>query len=124
MVGDDIAMISFAFFKQLSIKTGRVWTTLALSRKDRGKWDWIPVVANYSKLMSTDYFAGVFNLGRLNQNDMAKITTMTGPKGSPRKYMKITLSQDNRGFQFVFKGCNCGHTIKTWSFQQRANTHQ
>jgi hypothetical protein len=41
---------------------------------------------------------------------------MTGVDGVPRKYMKIRLREENRGFQFVFKGCNCGRTIKTGVF--------
>ncbi|KAI0455696.1 heterokaryon incompatibility protein-domain-containing protein [Xylaria acuta] len=42
--GDDIEKISFAFFKQLSTKTGHAWTKLSISSKERGQWDWIPVV--------------------------------------------------------------------------------
>jgi hypothetical protein len=120
MSGDDMEKISFAFFKQLSIKTGRAWTKLAISRGERGKWDWIPVVANYDTLMTTDCFAGVVNLGRLNhkQDGLAKATAMTGIDGVPRKYMRILLRhQENRGFQFVFKGCNCGKKIKTGLFK-------
>ncbi|KAI9778504.1 MAG: hypothetical protein M1839_008034 [Geoglossum umbratile] len=88
MSGDDMEKISFAFFKQLSIKTGRAWTKLAISHGERKEWDWIPVIANNNKLMTTDCFAGV--------------------------YMKILLRhQENRGFQFAFKGCNCGKKITT-----------
>ncbi|KAG5761738.1 hypothetical protein H9Q72_010157 [Fusarium xylarioides] len=38
---------------------------------------------------------------------------MTGLIGTPRKFMKIRLSQGNGDFQFIFKGCNCGKKIKT-----------
>ena len=116
MSGDDMERISFNFFKQLSIKTGHAWTKLAISSGERGEWDWIPVVNNYGKMMTTDCFAGVVNLGRLNQKGQAKATAMTGIQGVPRKYMRIQLSQGNRGFQFVFKGCNCGKDIKTGVF--------
>ena len=63
MFGTDIDMISFNFFKQLSIKTGYAWTKLALSSKERGEWGWIPVVENYDSVMTTDCFAGVVKLG-------------------------------------------------------------
>ncbi|KAL2674186.1 hypothetical protein Neosp_012635 [[Neocosmospora] mangrovei] len=33
--------------------------------------------------------------------------------GTPRKFMKIRLSQGNGDFQFIFKGCNCGKKVKT-----------
>jgi Heterokaryon incompatibility protein (HET) len=116
MFGDDIERISFTFFKQLSTKTGRAWTKLAISSGERGKWDWIPMVENYSGFMTTDCFAGVVNLGRLKQKGQAKATAMTGINGVPRRYMKILLRQENTGFQFVFKGCNCGKEIKTGVF--------
>ncbi|KAL9120146.1 MAG: hypothetical protein Q9187_003304, partial [Circinaria calcarea] len=116
MSGDDIEKISFNFFKQLSTKTGYAWTKLAISSGERGKWDWIPVVENYSGAITTDCFAGVVNLGRLKQKGQAKAIAMTGINGIPRKYMKILLSQGNGNFQFAFKGCNCGKDIKTGVF--------
>ncbi|KAI0402455.1 hypothetical protein F4802DRAFT_575799 [Xylaria palmicola] len=42
--GNDIEKISFAFFKRLSTKTGNAWTKLSISARERGEWDWIPVV--------------------------------------------------------------------------------
>ncbi|CZR64380.1 uncharacterized protein PAC_14278 [Phialocephala subalpina] len=116
LAGDDIERISFAFFKQLSIKTGHAWTKLAISSGERGECDWIPVVANHSKPLTTDCFAAVVNLGRLKQNGQAKALAMSGINGVPRKYMKILLNQENKGFQFVFKGCNCGKEVKTGVF--------
>jgi hypothetical protein len=56
------------------------------------------VVENYGEVMTTDCFAGVVNLGRLKQKGQAKATAMTGISGVPRNYMKILLSQENRGF--------------------------
>jgi hypothetical protein len=41
---------------------------------------------------------------------------MTGISSSPRKYMKIVLKKENRGFQFEFQGCNCGKEVKTGVF--------
>ena len=116
MSGDDIEKISFTFFKQLSIKTGLAWTKLAISSRARGEWDWIPVVENYPGIMTTDCFAGVINLGRLKQNGRAKAFAMTGINGSPRNYMKITLKENKGGFRFIFKGCNCGKSVKTGLF--------
>jgi Heterokaryon incompatibility protein (HET) len=117
MSGDDLGRISFAFFKQLSTKTERAWTKLAISSRERGEWDWIPVEENNSGFMTTDCFAGVVDLGRLKQKGQAKAIAMTGIDGVPRKYMKIRLSQENTtGFRFVFKGCNCGKEIKTGVF--------
>ena len=120
--GDDLEKISFAFFKQLSIKTGYAWTKLAISSGERGEWDWIPVVENYGGVMTTDCFGGVVNLGRVKPKDQekgqAKASAMTGMTGVPRKYMTIKLyrGQESRGFQFIFKGCNCGKKIKTGTF--------
>lgn len=111
---NDINALSFAFFKQLSIKMGYAWTKLAISSGKRGEWDWIPVVPNYDKVLTTDCFSGVVNLGLLKQNGLAKATATTGIKGVPREYMKIILTPvEKRGFQFYFKGCNCGKKIKT-----------
>lgn len=42
--GNDIDKMSFAFFKQLSSKTGVAWTKLSVSSRQRGEWDWIPAV--------------------------------------------------------------------------------
>lgn len=119
MAGDDMERISFAFFKQLSIKTGRAWTKLAISREQRSEWDWIPMVVNNSTIMTTDCFAGVVNLGELEQEGIAKTLALTGVEGVPRKYMRILLSQKNRvGFQFYFKGCNCGKKMSTGMFKK------
>ena len=114
--GDDLDRISFNFFKQLSNKTGLAWTKLAISSRERGEWDWIPVVENYSGVMTTDCFAGVVNLGRLKSKGHAKAMAETSIKGVPRKYMKIRLSQQEKGFPFYFKGCNCGKSVKTGMF--------
>jgi hypothetical protein len=116
--GDDIEKISFAFFKQLSVKTGLAWTKLAISSGERGAYDWIPVAAKNSKLLSTDIFAAVVNLGRLTQKGLAKATATTSLMGTPRKYMKILISKENRDFQFIFKGCNCGKTVKVGVFSR------
>jgi hypothetical protein len=117
MSGSDLESISFHFFKQLSVKTGFAWTKLAISSRERGRFDWIPVVENYSGLITTDCFAGVVNLGRLNKKFQAKPQAMTGIRGVPRKYMRIKLSkQPNSGFDFIFRGCNCGRAVKTGLF--------
>jgi hypothetical protein len=113
--GDDMDRISFNFFKQLSLKTGLAWTRLAISSKDRTKWNWIPVIADRSGFLTTDCFAGVVHLGRL-KNDQAKAMATTGITGAPRNYMKIRLVQQTTGFQFTFKGCNCGRSVKTGIF--------
>lgn len=75
--GTDIEALSFAFFKQLSIKTKRAWTRLVTSSRERGEWDWIPVLAKTEtpkkkkkkrmgdQLLTTDCFAGVVDLGLL-----------------------------------------------------------
>lgn len=117
LMGDDIEPISFAFFKQLSIKTGRAWTKLAISSRERGDCDWIPVITSQDKPLTTDIFAAVVNLGRLRPKGLAKAIATTGITGTPRKYMKILLNnQQHSGFQFIFKGCNCGKDIKTGIF--------
>ncbi|KAF7556000.1 hypothetical protein G7Z17_g1730 [Cylindrodendrum hubeiense] len=117
MSGDDIKRISFNFFRKLSAETGLAWTNLAVSSRDReGGWNWIPVVENDNQIMTTDCFAGVVSLGRLKKEGRAKAAAMTGVLGTPRKLMKIRLSQGNGDFQFTFKGCNCGKKLKTGMF--------
>lgn len=125
MSGDDIKKISFNFFKKLSTETGLAWTNLAVSSRDReGGWNWIPVVENDNQTMTTDCFAGVLNLGRLKKDGRAKAAAMTGVIGTPRKLMKIRLSQGNGDFQFIFKGCNCGKKLKTGMFsKERIHTY-
>ncbi|ROT37704.1 hypothetical protein SODALDRAFT_334834 [Sodiomyces alkalinus F11] len=114
MPDNDIESSSFSFFKQLSEKTGYAWTRLAISSKDRGEWDWIPVMASSSRLLTTDCFAGVVQLGRLKPNGVAKTDATTGLIGKPRKYMTIRLRQENSAdFNFSYHGCNCGRSIKT-----------
>lgn len=112
--GDDIKLISFNFFKRLSIETGLAWTRLGVTGKAREDgWNWIPVVESDNQIMSTDCFAGVFNLGLLKKQGRAKAPAVTGLIGTPRKFMKIRLSQGDGDFQFIFKGCNCGKKLKT-----------
>jgi len=43
MATTDLNAISFAFFKQLSIKTGQAWTKLAIGGGENRDWGWIPV---------------------------------------------------------------------------------
>lgn len=56
--GDDIEKISFAFFKQLSTRTGASWTRLSLGSRDRGEWDWIPVMEQRHDLNAIQENAG------------------------------------------------------------------
>ncbi|KAI8712320.1 HET domain-containing protein [Fusarium sp. LHS14.1] len=112
--GSDIKVISFNFFKRLSTETGLAWTRLGVTSKAReGGWNWIPVVESDNQIMTTDCFAGVLTLGRLKREGRAKAPAVTGLIGTPRKFMKIRLSQGNGDFQFIFKGCNCGKKLKT-----------
>ncbi|KAI0540415.1 heterokaryon incompatibility protein-domain-containing protein [Xylaria digitata] len=131
--GNDIEKMSFAFFRHLSEKTGIAWTKLAISSRERGEWDWIPVVdqkrdpnvmeenAEQVQLVTegeekkkkenhikTDIFAGVVRLGVLRKNGRAKALGFTGLLGAPRKLMSIHLKEENPQFHFIFKGCNCG----------------
>ncbi|RYP54129.1 hypothetical protein DL768_001014 [Monosporascus sp. mg162] len=104
--------------EELSHKTGLAWTKLAISSRERGDWDWIPMVENYSGVMTTDCFAGVVYLGRLKSKGHAKATAETSIKGVPRKYMKVRLSEQKEGFPFYFKGCNCGKSVKNGMFSR------
>ncbi|KAI9172579.1 hypothetical protein HJFPF1_02085 [Paramyrothecium foliicola] len=116
--GEDLEKISFAFFKQLSTKTGRAWTRLAIGSKERQDWNWIPAVDDYEDVKTTDCFASVVNLGRLKEKGQAKTGAMTGLLGTPRKYMRIRLMQGNGDYQFIFRGCNCGKKLKTGLFKK------
>ncbi|KAK3987245.1 heterokaryon incompatibility protein-domain-containing protein [Cladorrhinum sp. PSN332] len=124
MSGGDMDAISFAFFKQLSIKTERAWTRLALSSKDRrGAFSWIPVVPRQNRLMTTDLFAGVVNLGEFKNNPqkgpLIRTMATTGLLGAPREYMRISLrsnEQNQSAFRFKFKGCNAGRQLRTGRF--------
>ena len=114
MPDNDTETVSFNFFRRLSARTGFAWTRLAISSKDRGEWHWIPVMANHSRLMTTDCFAGVVQLGRLKPNGVAKTDAVTGLIGKPRQYMTIQLRQESsNSFDFSYRGCNCGKTVKT-----------
>jgi hypothetical protein len=117
--GDNIEPIAFAFFKQLSIKTGQAWTRLAISSGERGSWDWIPVAANPERIMTTDVFAGVVNLGFLRPKARVKTPAITGLSGSPRQYIKFMPRREpgGSGFSFVFKGCNAGKKVKVSTFK-------
>ncbi|KAK5635724.1 hypothetical protein RRF57_011436 [Xylaria bambusicola] len=42
--GNDMNKMSFTFFKRLSSRTGVAWTKLSVSSRQRGQWDWIPIV--------------------------------------------------------------------------------
>lgn len=119
ITGDDVEKISFAFFKRLSIRTGWAWTKLAISSGERGESDWIPMIAKSDRIMTTDCFSGVVNMGRLGKMGKAKTSAMASIIGTPRKYMKITLRKENRGFEFVFRGCNCGKSISTGFFSSK-----
>ncbi|KAL5344506.1 hypothetical protein ACLOAV_010487 [Pseudogymnoascus australis] len=121
MKGDDMESLSFEFFKQLSIKTRGAWSRLVITSGERERWDWIPVVANPNSLLTTDCFAGVVRLGHLGKdlNGSAKAIAMTGLEGTPQKYMRIVLNENNGAkgdFNFVFKGCNCGKEVKSGRF--------
>ncbi|KAI0437187.1 heterokaryon incompatibility protein-domain-containing protein [Xylaria telfairii] len=135
--GNDIEKISFAFFKQLSTKTGSAWTKLCISSKERGEWDWIPVVEHdpntqkqageeeerdpkkkIKNRIKTDIFAGVDNLGLLRKN-RAKTQGQTGLLGVPRKFMSIHLKEENPEFHFIFRGCNCGKKVNAGLFKRR-----
>jgi len=71
-------------------------------------------MASYSRLMTTDCFAGVVQLGRLKPKGVAKTDAVTGLIRKPRQYMTIQLRQDNSdSFDFRYRGCNCGKTVKT-----------
>jgi hypothetical protein len=118
LIGDDIERISFAFFKQLSIKTRHAWAQLAVGSNARKEWHWIPVVRNNNRnLMTTDCFSGVVRLGKLGENGEARTPASTGIIGFPRRYMTVQLVKEdlcNSGFRFVFHGCNCGKEPKSW----------
>ncbi|KAK4168261.1 heterokaryon incompatibility protein-domain-containing protein [Cladorrhinum sp. PSN259] len=124
MGGDDMDAISFAFFKQLSIKTERAWTRLALSNRERtGPFSWIPVVPKQDRLMTTDLFAGVVNLGEFKNNSkkgpLIRTMAMTGLLGVPKEYMKVSFrknEKDKPGFHFQFRGCNGGRALRTGKF--------
>jgi hypothetical protein len=123
--GNDIEKISFAFFKQLSSKTHHAWTKLAISSTKRGSWDCIPVVAKSDLPMTTDIFAGVYNLGLSNPNGgVANTIATTGLRGTPRKYAKILLRQGDGKFRLYFKGCTRGKTVKTGMLSNEKITWQ
>ncbi|KAI0803780.1 heterokaryon incompatibility protein-domain-containing protein [Xylaria sp. FL0064] len=139
IAGNDLEKMSFAFFKELSSRTGLAWTKLSVSARPRGEWDRIPVVDQKHvpeekdespctdreekewepvkqkkkpvNHIKTDIFAGVVNLGVLRKGGIAKTRGLTGLLGTPRKLMSISLNEENPQFHFKFRGCNCGKTI-------------
>jgi hypothetical protein len=118
LTGDDVETMSFSFFKQLSIKTGHAWTSLAVSSQERGEYDWIPMVRKHSRTTTADCFAGVLKLGDVNKKGLAKTVADINLKGTPRKFASIKLLQNEpgSGYNFTFKGCNCGKKVKTGTF--------
>ncbi|CEJ90867.1 hypothetical protein VHEMI06620 [[Torrubiella] hemipterigena] len=120
--GHDLEVISFNFFKQLSLKTGRGWTKLAVNTKEREGWNWIPLLeGGVGSNLSSDCFASVVDLGRLKPDKgVVKTQASLGVKGTPRKYMKIEITdQGSPSFYFTFKGCNCGNTVKVGTWKKR-----
>lgn len=115
LTGEDIETMSFNFFKQLSIRTGYAWTSLAVSSQERGEYDWIPMVKKHNRTTTTDCFAGVLKLADMNKKSQAKTTANINLKGAPRKFASIKLLQSDpgSGYEFTFKGCNCGKKVKT-----------
>ncbi|RDW81559.1 uncharacterized protein DSM5745_05116 [Aspergillus mulundensis] len=116
---EEIEPIAFAFFKQLSLRTERAWTRLAITSGNRGEWDWIPVTANPKRIRTTDLFAGVVDLGFLTQKGRVKTLAITGLQGTPRPYIRFRPEQQakNAGFTFVFRGCNAGKKVKISTFK-------
>jgi hypothetical protein len=117
--GEEIEAIAFAFFRQLSLRTDRAWTRLAISSGRRGNWDWIPMVSNPTHITTTDIFAGVVDLGSLTPDGRVKTSGVMGLKGTPRPYVKFQPRQEAKGlgFKFVFRGCNAGKNVKTSTFK-------
>lgn len=121
LTGDDVETMSFNFFKQLSTKTGHAWTSLAVSTQERGEYDWIPMVRKHSRPTTADCFAGVLKLGDVNKKGLAKTSAKINLRGAPRKFASIKLveSEPGSGYQFTFKGCNCGKKVKTGRFTRK-----
>ncbi|KAH7303937.1 heterokaryon incompatibility protein-domain-containing protein [Stachybotrys elegans] len=113
LAGENLEKVSFAFFKQLSIKTGLAWTKLVMDCHGRENWSWIPILRNHENVISTEFFTGVMTLGRVNESGQATMEATTGLRGNPRKYTNIRLLQGNGSFDFIFKGCNCSKELKT-----------
>ncbi|KAK4118216.1 hypothetical protein N657DRAFT_651518 [Parathielavia appendiculata] len=115
----DIDPLAFAFFKQLSLKTGRAWTRLAISSGERGEWDWIPVAATPKHIRTTDIFAGVVELGALRPKGRVKTVAVTGLLGTPRPYIRLQTHQQPKdwGFNLIFRGCNAGKRVKISTFK-------
>ncbi|KAL4902194.1 hypothetical protein BDW74DRAFT_181044 [Aspergillus multicolor] len=118
----DIEPIAFAFFKQLSLKTERAWTRLAITSGTRGEWDWIPVTASPKRIRTTDIFAGIVDLGLLTAKGRVKTFAVTGLLGTPRPYIRFRPQQQakSQGFSFIFRGCNAGKKIKVSTFKSEA----
>ncbi|GAB1314483.1 hypothetical protein MFIFM68171_04693 [Madurella fahalii] len=123
----DMNRMTFEFFRRLSKRTGYAWTRLVLSgkRQTQPGWDWIPVVAENGR-PTTDCFAGVANLGALD-NRGAKTLVVSNATTvawvSPRPYVDVTVRRiaerdgdygsRGSGFRFSFRGCNYGKSGKS-----------
>lgn len=113
---------SFASFKQLSLKTGlqhelnsqQAAQTGGTLADPNGEWPSrkkeLQHAASQQQPASDDKLLCRSGKARaLDQNGTAKAIARTGLIRSPRKYKKIILNRENenRPFQFLFKGCNC-----------------
>ncbi|KAK3358152.1 hypothetical protein B0T25DRAFT_605664 [Lasiosphaeria hispida] len=125
----DMNVMTFQFFRRLSKRTKRAWTPLVLSSKRQQEpgWDWIPVVAADGR-STTDCFAGVANLGMLDESGGGALVVANATMASwvyPRDYVDIKVTRvgrrdggdrdGGRGIRFEFTGCNCGMSIGTRS---------
>lgn len=123
LTGEDVGAMSFVFLQRLSLRTERAWTRLVISSGDRGSWDWIPIIANHTRPLTTDCFSGVVNLGRLKPEGVASVQATTGILGAPKQIMTLTLHatpDEKKGFRFRFRGCNAGKKVKTSFLRKEA----
>ncbi|KAK5651434.1 hypothetical protein OQA88_12522 [Cercophora sp. LCS_1] len=123
LTGEDVGQMSFVFLQRLSMRTERAWTRLVISSGDRGSWDWLPIIANHTRPLTTDCFSGVVDLGRLKPEGLATVHATTGILGTPKKIMTLTLHatpDGNKGFRFKFSGCNAGKKVKAGFLRKEA----
>jgi hypothetical protein len=77
------------------------------------------MIGNHKGTMTTESFAGVVNLGRIDNVGRLRVATVTDLVGSPYKYTSVQTAQNyqENGCRFRMRGCGCSKRIGRHTLQ-------